>query len=366
MSVVDPQGLLKPSTQSQLIAPWVARLNSPPKPDLHSEHGPLLTDGSEPMATLLNELDCVAPSLLSVLILGPTGSGKELVAREVHTRSKRRGPFIPVNCAEFSETLMESELFGHTKGAFTGADRDRRGAIEQAEGGTLFLDEVADLSPRLQSLFLRVLQEREIRRVGSERIHKVDVRFLAATHRDLEQLIATGRFRRDLHYRLKGVVLHVPSLHERRHEFPFLVPRLVARIAREAGLECPELSPGLVAALAQSDWPGNIRELRHAIERALLKCKQGSLKVSHFLELTSPASLSLTWATATKTYQRSFLLTELRANDFQITSSAAKLGLTRQSLYATARRLGLDIAREKAEWQTADDLSLHETWLGKP
>lgn len=349
LTVVDSQGILESPLPFQLIAPWVARLHACPRPTLQPEPGPLLTDGSEPMATLLGELDCVAPSLLPVLVLGPTGSGKELVAQEIHGRSKRKGPFIPVNCAEFSETLMESELFGHVRGAFTGADRDRKGAIEQAEGGTLFLDEVADLSPRLQSLFLRVLQEREIRRVGSERIHKINVRFLAATHRDLDQLVATGHFRKDLHYRLKGVVLKVPSLHERRHEFPFLIPRLAARVAREAGLECPDFSPGLISALSHYEWPGNIRELRHAIERALLKCKQGPLKATHFPELTAPSPSSLNWESATRAFQRSFLLSELRASDFQIAASAAKLGLTRQSLYVAARRLGVDLARERNE-----------------
>jgi len=163
----------------------------------------LTTDGSEPMGAVLRDLARVAPSRLPILILGPTGCGKELAARELHRLSGREGPLVPVNCAAFSESLMESEVFGHVRGAFTGALRDRTGAIEAAEGGTLFLDEVADLSPRLQSLFLRVLQEREVRRVGGEGARRVDVRFVAATHRPLEALAAAGAFRWDLLFRLR-------------------------------------------------------------------------------------------------------------------------------------------------------------------
>ncbi len=334
-----------------MVAPWVARLHSPPVPLPPPEKGTLLADGSEPMATLLGDLDRVAPSLLPVLILGPTGSGKELVAREIHLRSKRKGPFIPINCSDFAENLMESELFGHTKGAFTGADRDRRGAIELAEGGTLFIDEVADLSPKLQSLFLRVLQEKEVRRVGGDRSHKVDVRFVAATHRPLDHMVASGGFRRDLHYRLKGVVLDVPPLRERRHEFPFLVPRLLARVAQETGLACPDLAPGLPEALARHPWHGNVRELRHALERALLRRTEGPLKASHFPELTREKTPQRTWEEATQDFQRDLLLATLRGTGFQVSQAAAALGLTRPALYAAAKRLELDLPKERLTWE---------------
>ena len=306
------------------------------------------------MASMLAELARVAPSGLPVLILGPTGSGKELTARELHDRSGRRGPFRPINCSEYAETLLESELFGHTKGAFTGADRDRKGAIESAEGGTVFLDEVADLSPRLQSLFLRVLQEKEIRRVGSDRVHRVDVRFLAATHRSLEQMVTSGDFRRDLYYRLKGVVLKLPSLRERRHEFPSLLPRLTARIAQEASLPPPELAPGLAAALARLPWSGNFRELRHTIESALLRCTDGVLKASHFPELAAPPAPERGWNEATRGFQRSLLLNTLRQHRFQITETAQSLGITRPALYLVAKRLGLDLLDERKHWDTAN------------
>ena len=353
LMAVDPDTPLYVQPDAQMIAPWLARL-APilvTQEPIATKH--LLTDGSEPMASVLAELARVAPSELPVLILGPTGSGKELTALEIHERSGRQGPFRPINCSEYAETLLESELFGHTKGAFTNADRDRKGAIESTEGGTLFLDEVADLSPRLQSLFLRVLQEKEIRRVGSDRVQRVDVRFLAATHRSLEEMVASGAFRRDLYYRLKGVVLTLPSLRERRHEFPYLVPRLTARIAQEASLASPEIAPGLALTLARQSWPGNFRELRHAIERALLCCTDGVLKASHFPELGAPHLQEHGWIEATRSFQRSLLLATLQQHRFKITEAAQHLGITRPALYTAAKRLGLDLLAERKRWDTA-------------
>ena len=354
LMAVDPALPIQVQLDAQLIAPWLARLRPAPeiKELIVTQH--LLTDGSEPMASVLAELARVAPSALPVLILGPTGSGKELTALEIHERSGRRGPFRPINCSEYAETLLESELFGHMKGAFTNADRDRKGAIESAEGGTLFLDEVADLSPRLQSLFLRVLQEKEIRRVGSDRVHPVDVRFLAATHRSLEQMVASGAFRRDLYYRLKGVVLTLPSLRERRHEFPSLLPRLTTRIAQEARLTAPEIAPGLASALARLPWPGNFRELRHAIESALLRCTEGVLKAAHFPELEASPVPAGGWNEATRCFQHSLLLNTLQQHRFHITDTAQSLGLTRPALYTAARRLGLDLLAERKRWDPAD------------
>jgi DNA-binding NtrC family response regulator len=240
------------------------------------------------------------------------------------------------------------------KGAFTGADRDRRGAIEAADKGTLFLDEVADLSPRIQSLFLRVLQEREVRRVGSERAIHVDVRFVAATHRSLEDLAASGAFRRDLLYRLQGSVLQLPSLRERRHEFPYLIPRIVAQVARDARRDGPELAPGLAQALSRLPWPGNFRELRHALERALLRCGDGPLRTEHFPELQIPTAQEHTWEQATRDFQRRLLLETLRQHHFQVSEAALSLGLTRPALYTAAKRMGLDIVKERERWQSQD------------
>jgi DNA-binding NtrC family response regulator len=307
----------------------------------------MLTDGSEPMASVLRELARVAGSRLCVLLSGPSGSGKELAARELHRLSGRTGPLVPVNCAALAESLLESELFGHVKGAYTGALRDRKGAVASAEGGTLLLDEVADLSPRLQSLLLRVLQEREVKPVGAERSQRVDVRFLAATHRPLGALAAAGVFRHDLLYRLQGSVLTLPALDDRRHEFPFLVPRLVARVALETGQSAPMLQPGLAQVLARLPWPGNFRELQHAIERAMLRCGPGPLEAGHFPELDPAPEPPQAWHEATREFQRRLLLEALRRHRFQVAETARALGLARPALYAAARRLGLDLAAER-------------------
>jgi DNA-binding NtrC family response regulator len=252
-----------------------------------------------------------------------------------------------VNCSALAEGLLESELFGHTKGAFTGADRDRRGAIETARNGTLFLDEVADLSPRLQSMLLRVLQEREIRRVGSDHAVKVDVRFIAATHRSLEDLATAGSFRRDLLFRLQGAVLQLPALVDRRHEFPFLLPRLAIRAAQSAKRPIPSLAPGLPQALSRLPWPGNVRELLHALERAILRCEDGLLKPRHFPELEAPVVQSRTWEEATRTFQRRLLLDTLQGCGFRVADAAEALGLARPALYATAKRLKVDLVAER-------------------
>lgn len=331
-----------------LLAPWVARIRArgPVEPPVLP--GFLHCDGSEPMASVLQELERVAGSDLPVLILGPTGSGKELAARELHLRSGRTGELVAVNCSAFAEGLLESELFGHVKGAFTGAHRDRRGAIEEARGGTLFLDEVADLSPRLQSLLLRVLQEREIRRVGSDHVIRVDVRFVAATHRAMEDLAATGSFRRDLLFRLQGAVIQLPPLSARRHEFPFLLPRLAVRAAKEVRRPVPALAPGLPQALAGLPWPGNVRELLHTLERAILRCEGDTLKSTHFPELEAPTLRARTWEDATRTFQRRLLLDTLQICGFRVAEAAQTLGLARPALYAAAKRLGVDLVAERA------------------
>ncbi len=357
---LDPEAPSEAVDDLALLAPWVAQL-MPREAPHRPEGGRLLTDGSEPMASLLRELERAAPTPLPVLILGPTGSGKELAAQELHRRSGRSGPLVPVNCSAFVETLMESELFGHVKGAFTGADRDRRGSIEAAEGGTLFLDEVADLSPRLQSLFLRVLQEQEVRRVGSDRAVRVDVRFVAATHKNLEALASAGLFRRDLLYRLEGATLRLPSLRERRHEFPYLVPRLLVLAAEGLGRPVPDLAPGLAQALGRLPWEGNFRELRHALDRALLRCGEGPLAPEHFPELQRPAAKARTWQEATHAFQRDFLLEALRRGRFNAAETADQLGLARPALYTTAKRLGVDLAAERQRWEAEAHTDLTPT-----
>ena len=224
------------------------------------------------MRALLEEAARVAPFDAPVLIEGETGSGKELLARFVHERSARRGrPLVAVNCAAVPDELLEAEFFGHARGAFTGAAASRSGLVEAADGGTLFLDEVGELSPRAQSLLLRVLQEREYRRVGEVRVRRSDFRLVAATHRRLGERAAAGEFRSDLFYRLCVVRLELPPLRERRDELRAIGEALLARLGRRFRVPAPRLSEEALAALAARDWPGNIRELESALAGAMLR-----------------------------------------------------------------------------------------------
>jgi len=212
----------------------------------------------------------VARSTAPVLVLGESGTGKELVARSLHQQSGRAaGPFVALSCAALPESLLESELFGHERGAFTGADRQRRGLFEQASGGTLFLDEIGEVSARMQAQLLRVLQEGELRRVGGGEPVKVDVRVVAATHRDLAAEVKTGRFREDLLFRLRVVTLALPPLRERREDIPALASYFLSRAAEREGRPPPALGAEAMRRLQAHDWPGNVRELRNAVERAL-------------------------------------------------------------------------------------------------
>jgi DNA-binding NtrC family response regulator len=213
----------------------------------------------------------VAPTRANVLVIGETGTGKELVARAVHDVSDRaRRAFIPVNCSALPETLLESELFGHVKGAFTGAVQARRGLFEAAQGGSLFLDEISTISPAIQVKLLRVLQERRITPVGGSESIPVDFRLIAATNEDLEALVESGTFREDLYYRLNVFPIRVPPLRERREDIPILANAFRLRFAEENGVGAPEILPETLARMMGYDWPGNVRELENAIERALI------------------------------------------------------------------------------------------------
>jgi transcriptional regulator with GAF, ATPase, and Fis domain len=213
----------------------------------------------------------VAPTNATVLITGETGTGKELVARALHHKSPRANkPFVAINCAAFTETLLESELFGHEKCAFTGADRARQGLFEAAHEGTLFLDEAGEMSPAAQAKLLRILTDGQLLRVGSTKPRTVDVRVLVATHRNLQQRVRDGQFREDLYYRLAVVPIHIPPLRERREDIPLLAEMFAKRTATELGLPSRKLSPQAIQSLQQYDFPGNIRELRNLIERAYI------------------------------------------------------------------------------------------------
>ncbi len=228
---------------------------------------------------LFHQLDRIAASDITVLVQGESGTGKELVARAIHEHSARRGgPLVAVNCAAIPESLQDSELFGHEKGAFTGADQSRPGRFEQANGGTLFLDEVAELSSELQAKLLRVLQERKFERVGGRTTLTSDFRLVAATHRDLASMVGRGEFREDLFFRLAVLELHVPPLREREGDIAMLSDAFIRQMASEAGRDCPRLATDTVALLHRHPWPGNVRELRNSLQRALVVCEDGVIQ----------------------------------------------------------------------------------------
>ncbi|HVE43329.1 MAG TPA: sigma 54-interacting transcriptional regulator [Planctomycetota bacterium] len=230
-----------------------------------------LVGKSEPMQEVFRKLRLASQSDVTVLLTGESGTGKELAASAIHSLSERKNkPFVAINCAAIPEALLESELFGHVRGAFTGAVRDRNGLFQTADGGTLFLDEVAELPPQLQVKVLRALQEREVRRVGDERVTKVDVRIIAATNRDLKSFIDSGALRQDFYYRLAVFPIHLPPLRERREDLPLLTEHFVAQFAQERGKSVKGLAPGALRAILAYDWPGNVRELRNALERAFV------------------------------------------------------------------------------------------------
>jgi transcriptional regulator with GAF, ATPase, and Fis domain len=233
---------------------------------------------STALRQILRQVEMVAPTDATVLILGESGTGKELVAREIHQHSHRaERPLIRVNCASIPRDLYESEFFGHARGAFTGALKDRAGRFEAADGGTLLLDEVAEIPPELQSKFLRVLQEKQYERVGEEKTRSVNVRIIAATNRNLKQEVAEGRFRQDLYYRLNVFPIEVAPLRERPGDIPLLAAHFLEQAARRLKLRLPRLTAAHVAELQSYDWPGNVRELQNVIERAVILAQNGGL-----------------------------------------------------------------------------------------
>jgi NtrC-family two-component system response regulator AlgB len=288
-----------------------------------------------------------ASSDATVLLLGESGTGKNVLARAIHAWSPRRaGPFVTISCTTLAEHLLESELFGHVKGAFTGAWKDKPGRLESAAGGTLFLDEMGELPPELQAKLLRFLEERRFERVGDTRTVEVDARLVAATNRDLEAEVAAGRFRSDLYYRLAVVALRLPPLRERREDLPALADHLLAALAARHRRTLPRLSPEARAALAAYGWPGNVRELANALERALVLSPGGAIGV----ESLPDAVLAPPGAAAAEEPAAELSLEEVErrhvrrvlASSATLEEAAARLGIDPTTLWRKRRRWGLD------------------------
>jgi two-component system, NtrC family, nitrogen regulation response regulator NtrX len=306
---------------------------------------------------VIDKIDRVGKTPARVLITGENGTGKELVARALHAQSARAaGPFVEVNCAAIPSELIESELFGHMKGSFTGAVSDRAGKFEQADGGTLFLDEVGDMSLAAQAKVLRVLQDNVVTRIGGQKPVNVDVRVLAATNKHLEAEIAEGRFREDLFYRLNVVPIHVPPLRERREDIPSLVAHFVNVLTNREGVAPRTMAPEAVERLSQLDWPGNVRELRNTIERLLILSTGPRIvgdDVTRLVGARDPEQAGLGSLLDCKTFEefkhaaeRAFLLAKLREFDWNVSETARGLDMPRSNLYKKIERYGL--TRESA------------------
>ena len=311
--------------------------------------------GSSPaLEELREQIRIVAATRASVLITGENGTGKELVARAVHAGSRRRdGPFVEVNCAAIPEDLIESELFGHEKGAFTGAAARRRGKFDLADGGTLFLDEIGDMSLKTQAKILRVLQEMRFERVGGGRTHEVDVRVIAATNKDLEEEIRQGRFREDLYFRLNVIPFHVPALRERREDIPALVSHFIGQFCAEEGRDPVQIEPAALALLERYPWPGNVRELKNLTERMVILCRGERITAGDVppavraagggVGAAGPAEEGLGLREARRIFERRYILGHLEETGWNVPQTAERIGLDKSSLYKKLKELDIEL-----------------------
>lgn len=312
-----------------------------------SPEKPILTGESAAIRALKQQIEMVAPTDAWVLIRGDHGTGKELVAQSIHRASKSCDqPMIEVNCAAIPEELIESELFGHEKGSFTGAHASKRGKFDQADGGILFLDEIGDMSLNTQAKILRILQEQKFERVGGSKTIKVNVRVLAATNKNLEEDIEAGKFRADLFWRLNVVPIHVPQLKDRLEDIPLLVTAIIRELASK-GLKSKDFTPDAYQAMMEHRWPGNVRELRNFVERLVIMCQETAITARHILLFLNPgqaaapmnneSNLSSLFApdykTAKRLFEKEYLQNKLLQNDNNISKTAELVGLERSHLH---------------------------------
>jgi len=303
------------------------------------------------MTAVYKQIAHAAAADAPVLIIGESGTGKELVARAIHQHGNRATrPFVPINCGALTETLLESELFGHIKGSFTGAISDAKGVFQTAHTGTVFLDEVGEMSPALQVKLLRVLQEGEVRPVGSSRTIKVDVRIVAATNVDVERAVAEGKFRQDLYYRLGVVVINIPPLRERREDIPLLVERFVQAASSKAGKQV-ELSAAALDALSAYHWPGNVRELENLIERMVVFSRSTVVDVRDLPPTVTPRAPALEKRLfddlpTLEEIERRYLVHVLEQVAGNRTRAAEVMGIDRRTLYRMAERFGIPLAEQ--------------------
>jgi DNA-binding NtrC family response regulator len=299
-------------------------------------------------------VDRIAPTPATVLVTGESGTGKSLLARQIHRASGRTGPFVEVACGSLSESLLESELFGHVAGAFTGAVADRPGKFLQADGGTIFLDEIATASPALQVKLLRVLQEMQFEPVGGTETRTVNARVILATNENLEALVAAGTFRADLYWRINVVAIEMPALRSRTEDIPALARHFLARAAAKAGRHVEGFTPAAIDALLRHDWPGNVRELEHAVERGVFLGRGPLVEVADLPPAvrggTRPAAIALDARAATPLKaamahpERQLIIDALERNGWRRDAAARALGINRTTLYKKLKRLGMDLA----------------------
>jgi len=301
---------------------------------------------SPKMQQVIEVIKIVAKSNATVLIIGDSGTGKELVARAIHSQSHRRSrPFVAISCTALAESLLESELFGHEKGAFTGAYAQKKGKFEAANRGSLFLDEIGEMSANIQVHLLRVLEEKEFARVGGNELIKVDVRIISATNKDMKKAIASGEFREDLYYRLNVVSIELPPLRERREDIPLLAQHFLKKFVIENQKEITGFSPEATDFLLKYEWPGNVRELENTIERAVILAQNPSIKMADMFQENMPLARSAPVRGNLKEIEKNYILETLTQSQGNYRKAARLLGISRMTLYNKVRTYGINVKK---------------------